>query len=430
LTNDTVNKECIMTSPASGPIVAPSRLPLTFHRLAWSNLAAQSAEQISLAAAPIVAVLALGATEGAIGILQTAQTLPFLLMSIPAGVLADRMLRARFMAYSEALRVVSLLGILALMSVGGLSVPALALLGFVGACGTVAYGVSAPALVPALVAPKALPAANSRIELARTAALTAGPALGGVLAGWIGGSPAFGIAAVLSLSAVALLAGINEPRRDFSSKRHPVRDIREGTDFVLRHPLLRPIFVTQFIFNTALFVIQAIYVPYAIHTLGLSAAGVGMTLGALGAGMVTGAIFAARIMRRLTMGAVIVIGPVAGFLASLLMLATIWMPSPVLAGCSFFLMGAGPILWVVSTTTLRQTITPQHLLGRVSAINTLATGARPVGAAIGAFVGGLSGAEACLMLATIGFLLQAAVILLSPVPRLRLDIAADTRCAA
>jgi predicted MFS family arabinose efflux permease len=414
-----------MTKSNSGAAIAPLRLPPAFHRLAWSNLAAQSAEQIGLAAAPIVAVLALGATEGATGILQTAQTLPFLLMSIPAGVLADRVSRARLMAYSEALRVASLLSILALMALGGLSVSLLAILGFVGACGTVAYGVSAPALVPALVAPKALPAANGRIELARTIAFAAGPAVGGALVGWIGGSPAFGIAAALSLCAVVLLAGINEPPRDLSSMRHPWRDVSEGAAFVLRHPLLRPIFVTQFIFNTALFVIQAIYVPYAIHALGLSAAGVGATLGALGAGMVVGAIFAARIMRRFAMGTVIAIGPIAGFLASLLMLATIWIPSPVLAGCSFFLMGAGPILWVVSTTTLRQTITPRNLLGRVSAINTLATGARPLGAAIGAFVGGLFGAEACLFVAAIGFLVQALVILISPVPRLQPEIAAD-----
>jgi hypothetical protein len=121
------------------------------------------------------------------------------------------------------------------------------------------------------------------------------------------------------------------------------------------------------------------------------------------------------------MGTVIAIGPIAGFLASLLMAATVWIPSPVLAGCSFFLMGAGPILWVVSTTTLRQAITPQNLLGRVSAINTLATGARPVGAAIGALVGGLFGAEVCLFVAAIGFLVQALVILISPVPRLQLE---------
>ena len=81
-------------------------LPKTFLRLAWSNLAAQSAEQIGLAAAPIFAVLALGAGAGEAGLLQTAQTLPFLLVSIPAGVLADRVSRARLMIATEALRTV------------------------------------------------------------------------------------------------------------------------------------------------------------------------------------------------------------------------------------------------------------------------------------------------------------------------------------
>jgi MFS family permease len=158
-------------------------LPAAFSRLAWSNFAAQAAEQIGLAAAPIVAVLMLGAGAGATGVLQTAQTLPFLLLSIPAGVLADRMPRACLMARAEALRVISLLVILALVELGGLSLSLLAVLGFIGACGTVAYSVAAPALVPALVEPDALPIANGRIELARTTAFAAGPTLGGALVG-------------------------------------------------------------------------------------------------------------------------------------------------------------------------------------------------------------------------------------------------------
>src|SRR5439155_15094464 len=129
---------------------ASPRLPASFSRLAWSNLAAQSAEQIGLAAAPIVAVLALGAGAGATGLLQTMQTLPFLLLSVPAGVLADRTSRRRLMAAAEALRASALAGILTLAYFGGLTLPLLALLGFVGACGTVAYSVAAPALVPSL----------------------------------------------------------------------------------------------------------------------------------------------------------------------------------------------------------------------------------------------------------------------------------------
>ena len=393
-------------------------LPANFNRLAWSNLAAQSAEQIGLAAAPIVAVLTLGAGEGATGLLQTAQTLPFLLMSIPASVLADRMSRARLMTAAETLRVISLLAVLMLVLSGGLTLPLLAVLGFIGACGTVAYGVTAPALVPALVAPNALPIANGRIELARTTAFAAGPAVGGALVSWIGGGPAFGVAAALSLAAVVLLAGVSEPPRSRGPSQHPLRELRDGALFVLGHPLLRPILVTQFIFNVSFFVIQAVFVPYAIHWLQLSPAGVGLTLAAFGVGMVAGALFAARIMRVLRLGTVIAIGPISGVAAALAMVLTIGLPFPALAMLGFFLMGVGPILWVVSTTTLRQTVTPDHLLGRVSAINGLAYGARPLGAAIGAVVGGLYGAPTCLVLAAIGFLLQAAVILVSPAVRL------------
>jgi predicted MFS family arabinose efflux permease len=389
-------------------------LPPTFNRLAWSNLAAQSAEQIALAAAPIVAVLLLGAGEGQTGLLQTALTLPFVLFAIPAGLLADRVSRRCLMAGSEALRAAALLAILALIWFGLLTLPMLALLGFVAVCGTVAYSVAAPSLVPSLVPPKSLPAANARIEFARTVAFASGPALGGILVGWMGAAPAFGFAAALSVIAVVLLAGIFEPARAPIPRRHPLQEIREGAEFVFRHPLLRPVFVTQFIFITASFLILAVFVPYAVRHLDLSASGVGTTLAMYGIGMVVGALLATRVMRRLPFGSVIGLGPVTGFAAAGVMALTTVFPTPLLAGLSFFLLGVGPILWVISTTTLRQSVTPPRLLGRVSAINIMAYGARPLGAGLGAMVGGTYGAEACLYLAVVVFGAQALVILMSP----------------
>src|SRR6201996_3218028 len=219
----------------------PMTLPPTFNRLAWSNLAAQSAEQIALAAAPIGAVLLLGAGEGETGALQTALTLPFVLFAIPAGLLADRLSRRWLMAGAEALRALALAAILVLIAFGLLTLPLLGLLGFVAVCGTVVYSVAAPALVPSLVGPQLLPGANARIELARTVAFASGPALGGVLVGWIGAAPAFGVAATLSAIAVVLLSGIHEPARDVGARRHPLQEIREGARFVLHHSLLRPI---------------------------------------------------------------------------------------------------------------------------------------------------------------------------------------------
>src|SRR3979490_1835227 len=119
----------------------------TFNRLAWSNLAAQSAEQIALAAAPIVAVLLLGVGEGQTGLLQTALTLPFILFAIPAGLLADRISRRWLMAGSEALRAIALLGILVLIWLGLLTLPLLALLGFLAGCGTGPHRVAGPGAV-------------------------------------------------------------------------------------------------------------------------------------------------------------------------------------------------------------------------------------------------------------------------------------------
>jgi MFS family permease len=97
------------------------------------------------------------------------------------------------------------------------------------------------------------------------------------------------------------------------------------------------------------------------------------------------------------------------------MALTTLVPSPWLAGLSFFLLGVGPILWVISTATLRQSVTPAGLLGRVSAINILSYGARPLGSLLGAVVGGAYGADACLYLAAGIFAVQALVIWLSPV---------------
>lgn len=400
-------------------MLTSSGLPSTFSRLAWSNLAAQSAEQIALAAAPIVAVLALGVAEGQTGLLQTALTMPFVLFSIPAGLLADRSSRRLLMACSEALRAVALAAILLLIWLGGLTLPLLAALGFAAVCGTVAYSVAAPALVPSLVGPELLPAANARIELARTVAFAGGPAIGGALVGWVGAGPAFGCAAMLSAVAAVLLAGIHEPARAKPARRRPLAEIREGAAFVFHHALLRPVFVTQFIFSIGAFLLLAVFVPYAVRRLGLSATGVGVTLAMYGIGMVVGALLSTLIMRRVPFGIVIGLGPVTGFAASIVMAFTSVLPAAWLAAFSFFLLGAGPILWVISTTTLRQSITPPALLGRVSAINILSYGARPLGSALGAIIGGLYDAETCLYLAVAIFGAQAVVILTSPAVALK-----------
>jgi MFS family permease len=396
-----------------------SPLPPPFLRLAWSNLAAQCAEQIGLAAVPLVAVLVLGAGAGDTGLLAAAQTLPFLLLALPMGVVADRMQRRRLMALAEALRAATLIALPVLTALGLLSIATLAVLGFLGAAGTVAYSVAAPALVPALVDRTALAKANGRLELARSLAFAAGPAIAGALVAWTGAGSAFALAAILSALAVVLLAGLAEPPRPPVPSRAIFVELREGAAFVWSHRLLRPIMLTAVAWNTSWFVLQSVYVLYAVDHLGLSAAGVGRTLAAYGLGMVAGALLAPRMARALPFGLVIALGPLGSVAAAAAMAGSIAVAGPVLPAVSFFLFGAGPILWTIAQTTLRQAVTPPALLGRVSALMTMATtGARPVGAALGGLIGARYGTHACVILAASGFVLQAAIILLSAVPGL------------
>ena len=404
-----------------------------FIRLAWSNLAAQSAEQISLAAVPMVAVLTLGAGATETDLLLAAQTLPFLLLAIPAGLLADRSSRRGLLVAAEALRAASLLALVLLALAGQLSIAALAVLGFIGATGTVAFSVAAPSLVPSLVPREGLPRANARLEVARSIAFAAGPALAGALVGWAGGPPAFVLALMLSSAAVLLLRRLPEPPRPARPPRHPMHELQGprrglfealGARLIWHHELLRPIMWTAVVWNLSWFVLQAAYVPYAVNLIGLSAAGVGSTLATYGAGMVVGATFASRLMRSLNFGSAVIIGPLFSVAAGLATVATLWWPSAWLAGASFFLLGAGPVLWVVSSTTLRQTVTPSAMLGRVSALFlTVNAGARPLGAALGAgiaaLVGGDPGLKACIVVMALGFAAQALIIVCSPLLRLR-----------
>ncbi len=395
--------------------------------LSWSNLAAQSAEQISLAAVPIVAVLLLHAGPGEIGLLSSAQTLPFLLLSIPLGVLADRWSRSRLLWLAEGVRACSLLALWWLVGGGAVTLAALALLGFVGAAGTVGFTVAAPALVPSLVPPHAMARANARLELARSAAFAAGPALAGALVTWAGAGTAFASATVLSALALLLLLRLPLVPRSAGPQRHVLDELRHGAALVWRDRLLRPVMWTAVVWNLSWLVLQAAYVPYAMRTLGLSADAVGFTLGCYGAGMLVGAVLATRVMRALPFGAAVLLGPWMSVLAALVMCATLIWPHGWLAAVSFVLFGAGPLVWTVSTTTLRQTLVPTRVLGQVSAIFlTLNAGARPLGGALGALVGSLWGATACVVLAAAGFALQALLVSGSPVRALRSLPAAAT----
>jgi predicted MFS family arabinose efflux permease len=347
-------------------------------------------------------------------------------------LIVDRSSPKRVLVASEALRAVTLVCTVVLILLDSLTFEALLIVGFVGAIGTLGASVAIPSTVPQLVARDRLMDANRLLELGRSIAFISGPVIAGAIVSFAGAETAFIVATVACSAAVALIARIDTVRTPPTSSRRVFGEIADGVKFVLSHRLLRPMIVTSMIFNVGWFLIQSIFVVYALRSLGMTPATVGIAMGVFGVGMVLGALAARPLSKRISLGRMSLIGPVCGFVAAVLLLTTLWVPSSVVALVSFFLFGFGPVLWSISTTSLRQAITPARMIGRVSSLLVVSTyGARPIGAGSGALIAATSGMEWCIAVAAFVFAAQLVVVLLSRLPAVReLPVSEDEQAAA
>lgn len=393
-------------------------MPPLYDRLLATNAAAHLGDQLALAALPLTAVVVLGAGPGLVGALVAVQGLAWLVVSLPAGVWVDRFSRGGLIAAGQALACVAFLAAAAAAELG--SPIALGVAVFLGSTGAVILVLAAMALVPDLVARDALAKANARLELARALTALGAPALAGLLAQR--GMPQ--MAFLLAALAAAVSAWAATRLRDRAAKTHAARPrlsaaIREGAAFAIRHELLRGIVLCAVCWNFAFFALMAVGVPYALQRIGLDAAAIGLMQSGYGFGLVLGAALAGALVQRCEPRAILIAGPALSTMAAILLLLA---PSlGFFAGLAgFFLIGFGPMLWLVCQTGIRQTVTPLDLRGRVTAMIQVAIyGVRPLGALMGGAVGAAFGLDAAMALVAVGFALSLAVPLTSALGRLR-----------
>lgn len=395
-------------------------LPTQFTRVSWASLVVQLAEQIAVVALPLVAVLLLGAGATETALLQLAQTLPFLLLALPLGALIDRRSPRPVLVTAALTRAATFGGIVFLIATDALTFSALMVLGFIGAIGALGFSVGVPASVPLLVEHDQLLDANRWIELGRSVAFVSGPVIGGAFVALLGADKTFIVATVACLAALALLSKLDIRRETQSTRARVKLGTIRGIRFVFENPILRPIFVTSMVFNVGWFILQAVFVVYATRQLGLSPTGIGVAMGSYGAGMVLGAFIVPVLSKRLTVGAIAAVGPVGGLTASVLTLVTFWVPNPAFVFAGMFMFGFGPVLWAISTTALRQAVTPVNMLGRISSLVVVSTyGARPIGAGGGALIAATAGMHWCLVVSTVAFLAQCVIVFRSQLPGVR-----------
>ena len=195
---------------------------------------------------------------------------------------------------------------------------------------------------------------------------------------------------------------------------------RPGARFVVRHELLRGISLCAIFWNFAFFALLAVWAPLALGLLKLDPASMGLAQSAYGAGLILGALVAPVSSKRLPPLATLIFGPAVSVIAAALFLLAPSGNGFAFAAAGHFLIGFGPMLWLICQTTVRQLVTPAPMLGRVNAtVQTAIYGVRPLGALAGGIVAAQAGLQAALLLIAASFVLSTLVIVLSPLARLR-----------
>ncbi|HXA29198.1 MAG TPA: MFS transporter [Candidatus Angelobacter sp.] len=382
----------------------------------------QLGSQVSLLAIPLTAVVALGANAFQAGLLGTFEFLPFLLVGLPAGVWVDRMARRPVLIAADVGRAVALASIPVVAGLHSLHMVQLYAVSLVVGVLTVFFDVAYQSYLPSLVEREQLVDGNGKLEFSRATAEIAGPGLGGVLVGLLTAPIAVAADAASYVVSVASLLLIRrpevvEPRVQGSRMRS---ELAEGVRYVWRHPLLRPIALCTGIGNYFGHIGMAVLILYAVRDLGLTAGLIGLwfSLGSFGAPL--GAALAARLSRWLGAGRLIIVTAV------LFSVSYVFLPAaPRAIPLPFFiasgLIGSfGSVVYNITQVSLRQSICPPRLQGRMNAtMRFLVWGTIPLGAFTGGLLGTWLGLRAALWVAAAGGVLALLPPLLSPVPRIR-----------
>ncbi|PKQ25221.1 MAG: MFS transporter [Actinobacteria bacterium HGW-Actinobacteria-4] len=384
----------------------------------------QFGAQITNVAMPIAAVSYLAASEFEVGLLGAAQMAAFLLLGLPAGALVDRLSRRRVMIWANVIRALLIAIIPALWLMGELSVSWLVVLALLtGAC-AVFFDVAYMSIVPSLVPRAQLADANSRLESTMQTARIAGPALGGALAKIVA-APLLPIGATIGYlaSAFALSRIANDVPEPRAAGSRLWSEIREGTSFVFRHPIIGRIVASAAGANLFGSLIMTMMPILILRELGFSELlfGLLLTIGSVGA--VAGGLTAPAIARRVGEGHAIVVTYIATALAAFGFVAVFFVPDAwafwVLAVTEFW-MGFTILAFNVCQVSVRQKLCPPRLLGRMNAsIRFAVWGVSPVGAIASGVLASQIGLEATFWIGAVGALAASAFLVFSPLWRMR-----------
>jgi MFS family permease len=379
-----------------------------FLKLWIGQTISQFGSQITFLALPLAAALTLHATPAQMGVLTAAGTAPFLLIGLFAGVWVDRLPRRPILLVTDVGRGLLLLAIPLAALAHRLNIYWLDVIAFLEGILTVFFEVAYQSFLPALVGREHLVEGNSKLETTRSAAQVVGPGLAGALVQLVTAPVAVLVDAVSFFVSAVFLVFLRVPA-DAPAARHARRsiwhEIGEGLRVVIGNPLLRAIAGCTGTSNFFGGVSFAVLVLYITRGLGFGPGVIGLVFAVGSVGLLVGALFARRVAGWLGVGPAIIASmalscvttflvPLAHGPAAIIVLLLV---------TSQFVGGIGTTIYNITQVSLRQAITPDHLLGRMNAtMRFIVWGVLPLGGLIGGMLGGLVGLRATLLVGAIG----------------------------
>lgn len=319
------------------------------------------------------------------GLVLAAETVPYVVVSPFAGVLADRMDRRTILVVTRIAQFFLVGSIPLAAAFGVLTMPQILAVAFLSGSVAVVFGAAALSAVPNIVTPEHLVAANAAQQLSFSIAALAGPPLAGVVVA-LTGSPewALTVDAASFLICAVLLAAVRRPmqadRDPDASPSTVLADLREGLAYVWGHRLVRTAALLLFTFNVMLGGVLGQLVVYGRTELNLADFPLSLLFAADGAGTILAAGLAARLGRGRRMGRIVLAAlPVTALCVFVLAVA----PNLPVALAALVVFGAVQTVMFVNLISLRQRIVPDRLQGRVNATaRALAVSGTPLGAVL------------------------------------------------
>lgn len=403
-----------------------------FRRLWFGSTVSSFGSEVAELALPLLALITLSASATEVGLLRVAQFLPFLLATLPLGLLVDRHRRhrLRLMVGADLGRCVLVASIPVTVWLGVAHIGLLYGVVFAAGILTVLYQIADFAFLPSVVHRQQLVDANGRIAASQSANEIGGRGLGGLLVQAISAPVAVAINAVAFLvSALSLrrievdaTADAQDAHDTGSRPGHAWGDVLQGLRVAVRDRYVRALLGEATTFNlfNEMFILGLLI--FTVRDLGLGPAAIGLVFTAGGVGSFLGAWFGARVTGRFGYGRVLLVTLFVGNAAPLGVVftgATGAVALPVL-GAIFVVMGVGIGVANVHAVTLRQTAVPAALRGRVNAAYRLISwGTIPLGAAVGGVLAAGAGGRVAMITGAVGMSLATLWVAFSAVPRLR-----------